>query len=121
MSIMEHSEIKKLIIDSLDADFDTAGFPEKLELEGIGYDFNEDFEEKVLKSISSEKTISIRDNEFISNLSLLVGRVAITGIAAMIILLISIFITEGGSFSINSLVGLGDVYDEGLIYLLGGL
>jgi hypothetical protein len=118
---MKHSEIKKLIIGSLDADTDTAKFPEKLELEGIVYDFNEDFEEEVFKSIFSEKVLSIRDNEFISNLSLLVSRVAITGIAAIIILLISIFITEGGSFSINSLVGLDNVYNEGLIYLLGGL
>jgi len=118
---MKPFEIKKLIIDSLDADFDTAKFPEKLELEGICYDFNEDFEEAVLKNIFGDKVLSIRESEFMSNLSLLVSRVAITGIAAIIILLISIFITEGGSFSINSLVGLGDVYNEGLIYLLGGL
>ena len=118
---MKPLEIKKLIIDSLDADFDTADFSEKLEKDGISFDFSEGFEDKILNSIVDNKSYSIRDNEFISNLSLLVSRVAITGIAAIIILLISIFITEGGSFSINSLVGLGDVYNEGLIYLLGGL
>ncbi len=118
---MKPLEIKKLIIDSLNVDLSTADFSEKLETEGVDYDFSESFEEEVLNNIFGEKSYSIRDSEFVSNLSLLVSRVAITGIAAIIILLISIFITEGGSFSINSLVGLGDVYNEGLIYLLGGI
>ena len=104
---MKPLEIKKLIIDSLEADFDTANISEKLKHEGIDYDFSESFEEGILNKIFEVKSYTNRDSEFISKLSLLVSRVAITGIAAIIILLITIFITEGGSFSINSLVGLG--------------
>jgi hypothetical protein len=46
-------------------------------------------------------------------------RVAITGIAAIVVLLISIFIMEG-SFSFNSFLGLKDNYSESIICLLTG-
>jgi hypothetical protein len=45
--------------------------------------------------------------------------VALTGVAAIVILLISIFFVEG-SISLNSLLGIGDTYDESIICLLTG-
>jgi hypothetical protein len=46
-------------------------------------------------------------------------RIALTGVAAIVILLISIYLMEG-SVSINSFLGLGDTYDESIVCLLTG-
>jgi hypothetical protein len=46
-------------------------------------------------------------------------RVALTGVAAIVLLLISIFLMEG-SLSFNSFLGLKDNYDESIVCLLTG-
>jgi hypothetical protein len=46
-------------------------------------------------------------------------RIALTGVAAIIVLLVSIFLREG-SFSFNSFLGLSDNYDESIVCLLTG-
>jgi hypothetical protein len=47
-------------------------------------------------------------------------RIALTGVAAIVLLLISIFMMEG-SVSFNSLIGLGSTYDESILCLLTGI
>jgi len=108
-----------MIIDSLELDSNVSDIAAKLQKEGVDYGFSEGFEDKVLDKLFGKNIIPARENEFVKNLSFLVNRVAISGIAAILILLLTIFLTEGGSFSLNSLVGLSDVYDEGLLCLLG--
>jgi hypothetical protein len=46
-------------------------------------------------------------------------RIALTGVAAIAILLISIFLMEG-SLSFNSFLGLSDNYSESIVCLLTG-
>jgi hypothetical protein len=46
-------------------------------------------------------------------------RIALTGVAAIVLLLISIFLSEG-SLSFNTFLGMGESYDESIVYLLTG-
>ena len=46
-------------------------------------------------------------------------RVAVTGAAAIVLLSVSVFLS-GGNFSFETLLGLGDTTEEGMISLLTG-
>lgn len=116
---MNKSEIKKLIINSLNADDDTVEVSGKLDEEGICYNFSENFGDKVLNKLFSAGLTVNREVEFVKYMNFAFYRIAITGVAAIIILLISIFLREG-SFSFNSFLGLSDNYDESIVCLLTG-
>ena len=116
---MKPSELKKLMIQSLDPGADTEEIAGKLESESISYDFRDGFTERVTGRLSSEPLTVNRDMEFRRNLNLVFYRIAITGIAAIVILMLSIFIAQD-SFSFNSFLGLGDSIDESIVYLLTG-
>lgn len=116
---MNKSEIKNLINSSMNADFDTAKIPDILEKEGAVYDFSDSFGEKVLDKLFSTGLQTTRQIEFAKYINFAFNRVALTGIAAIIILLISIFLNEG-SLSFNSFLGLSDNYDESIVSLLTG-
>ena len=116
---MKPSELKKLIIGSLDAGADAGEIAGKLEDGGVSLDFSEGFGDKVTDRIFSSALTINRDMEFTRNLSLVFYRIAVTGIAAIVILMLSIFIMQD-SFSFNSFLGLGDTYDETFVYFLTG-
>ncbi len=116
---MKPSELKNLINQALDPETDTGQIAEKLENEGVFYDFKYGFTEKITDRLSSVSMVLKRDTEFRRNLNVVFYRIAITGIAAIIILMLSIFIAQD-SFSFNSLLGLGDSYDETIVCLLTG-
>ena len=116
---MKPSKIKELMINSLDENANVAEIAESFEREGLSFDFSEDFENKVFdelfgKSINVENENTVFSKSFLS----LCNKVSMIGAAAIIIFIISIFFTQG-EISLNSLFGLGNVYDEGMIYLLG--
>lgn len=113
---MNKREIKELIIKSLDPETDTSSFPSKIEDAGSVFSFSSDFKDKVIARIGSPV---VRDMEFIRGLNSAFYRIALTGVAAIIILLISIFISEG-SLSFNSFLGMGNDVDETIICLLTG-
>jgi len=116
---MKRPEIKKLISDSLDESGDARYIPGSLEDAGVSYDFSEGFTEKVMGRLSGASLTIVRDTEFKRSLNYAFYRIALTGAAAIIILMISIFIMQD-SFSFNSFLGLGDSYDESIVYLLTG-
>jgi hypothetical protein len=116
---MKPSEIKKLIISSLDADADIVTASGKLHEEGVSYNFSKDFSDKVINKLVSEGLTVNREVEFVKSLNSAFYRVALTGVAAIVILLISLFIMEG-SLSFNSFLGLSDNYDESIVCLLTG-
>jgi hypothetical protein len=116
---MDSSEIKKLLINSLNKGADAAEFSSRLEEEGISYDFSNDFSNKVLDKIYSAKSVVTKEVDFLKSLNFAFYRIAITGVAAIVILLISIFFMEG-SLSFNSFLGLSDNYDETIVSLLTG-
>ena len=115
---MSLSDIKRLLINSLD-EVDLHKVPDLLEKEGLSYDFSPDFTQKVLNAIFPLQIKVYREIEFSKYLSFVFSRVALSGIAAILVLLLSIFLMEG-SLSVNSLLGLNDGFDESIVYLLTG-
>jgi hypothetical protein len=116
---MDASEIKKLIISSLNADTNTVEVSRKLEEEGISYNFSHNFGDKVLNKLFSAGLTINREVEFVKYMNFAFYRIALTGVAAIIVLLISIFLMQG-SLSLNSFLGLSDSYDESIVCLLTG-
>jgi hypothetical protein len=117
---MDSSEIKKMLIASLNAEADTTEIPGKLEERGITYDFKHGFRDKIIDRVFSPGVVKIaRQAELLRYMNAAFYKVALTGVAAIIVLLISIFMTEG-SVSFNSFLGLSDNYDESIICLLTG-
>jgi hypothetical protein len=119
MTDMNSSEIKRLLISSVNTDADAAEVASGLEREGISYDFSKDFADKVLDRIFDTKVNIAREVDFIRSLNFAFYRIALTGVAAIVVLLISIFLMEG-SLSFNSFLGLSDSYDETIVSLLTG-
>ncbi|HZL76486.1 MAG TPA: hypothetical protein VFB97_02180 [Bacteroidales bacterium] len=116
---MKTEEVKKLMIRSLETDASPREIADQLENEGVSYDFSNGFGDKVIRRIFSASLSVNREMEFARNMNYVFNRIALTGIAAIVILLISIFVMEG-SFSLNSILGLGNSYDESIICMLTG-
>jgi hypothetical protein len=116
---MNSSEIKKLIISSLNADADAVEVSRRLEEEGVTYKFSQNFGNKVLNRLYSAGMTVNREVEFVKYMNFAFYRIALTGVAAIVILLISIFFMEG-SLSLNSFLGISNNYDESIVCLLTG-
>lgn len=116
---MKLSEIKELLISSMNADADTGKISVILEDEGISYEFKKGFSDKVLDRIIASRLRGNREVEFTRSMNRAFYRIALTGAAAIILLLISIFIMEG-SLSLNSFLGVSDNFDESIVCLLTG-
>ena len=118
MKKMNSSEIRKLIISSLENGTD--GQIASIELqEVLSYDFSEGFEERVFDKIFAEEPFIKRQFEFERSFNLAFYRIALTGAAAIVILTISLFLSEG-YLSFDSLLGLSDGYSESIVCLLTG-
>ena len=116
---MKPEEIKDLIINSLSANVDSGENPGKLEDAGVSYSFGDGFKDKVLERLFSPGIVINKEVEFQRTWNMAFYRIALTGVAAIVILLISIYISEG-SFSLNSLLGLTSGNEESIIGLLTG-
>ena len=116
---MNTSEIKNLIISSLNTDADQIEVSRRLEEEGISFDFSKNFGDKILYKLYSAGLTINREVEFVKSMNFAFYRIALTGVAAIVVLLISIFMMEG-SLSFNSFLGLGNNYDESIVCLLTG-
>lgn len=114
---MKFSEIKKLMINSLD---DNPGeSARELEESGIAYDFSQGFTLRVIDKIFSPDVRVAKQIEFSKYLNLAFSRIAITGVAAIVLLLLSIFLMEG-DLSFNSILGISDSQTESIVCLLSG-
>jgi hypothetical protein len=118
MTNMENSEIKKLIITSLENEEDGNNISDELQ-QKLSYDFRDGFEEKVLDKIFDDGIVTMPQLEYDRNLNLAFYRIALTGAAAIILLVISLFL-NGGSLSFDSMLGLNDGYSESIVCLLTG-
>jgi hypothetical protein len=116
---MNTLEIKKLIMSSLHEDANTREVSRRMEEEGISYNFSEKFGDKVLDKLFSAGLTLKREVEFVKYMNFAFYRIALTGVAAIVILLISIFLMQG-SLSFNSFLGISDSYDESIVCLLTG-
>ena len=116
---MNLSDIKNLIISSLNTDADPKEAARRLEEEGISYHFSKGFKDNILDKLFSAGLTVNREVEFVKYLNFAFYRIALTGVAAIVVLLISIFLMEG-SISLNSFLGMSDTYDESIVCLLTG-
>jgi hypothetical protein len=116
---MKPAEIKELIINSLSEENNSEDTMRKLEQAGVKYSFREGFRDKVLDRIFSAAVTVNREIEFVRSMNSVFYRIALTGVAAIVLLLISIFLMEG-SLSFNSFLGLSNNYDESIVCLLTG-
>ena len=116
---MNPSEIKELIITSLSADSDPAAYASKLEHEGVSYDFDKGFSDAVLDRLFPLALKMKGEIDFVRNMNFAFKSIAISGVAAIVLLLISIFLIDG-SISFDSFLGLRDNYDESIVCLLTG-
>ena len=116
---MNSHELKELMLRSLNAEGDAGEAMRSVESAGVRFEFRKGFPERVIDRIFSAGALVVKETEFIRNLSYVFYRIALPGIAAIIILLLSIFLMEG-SFSLNSLLGLGSNSEESIICLLTG-
>ena len=109
-----------MMISSLDESADNVEVSRKLMEEGVNYTFNTGFDDRVLNKLFSHGLSIKREVEFVKYLNFAFYRIALTGVAAIAVLLISIFIMEG-SLSLNTFLGLNDNYDESIVSLLTGI
>jgi hypothetical protein len=116
---MKPAEVKGLMISSLSAENDSVDVLKKLEEAGVEYSFSNGFRDKIIDRISSAAITVNREIDFVRSMNTIFYRIALTGVAAIVLLLISIFLSEG-SLSFNSFLGLKDSYDESIICLLTG-
>jgi hypothetical protein len=116
---MDPTEIKKLIINSLNADESAEEIARRLEDGGVSFNFRRGFSEKVIDKIFAAGIAVNQEIELVKSLNYIFYRIAFTGIAAIVILMISIFLMQG-SLTINTFLGLGDTYDESIVCLLTG-
>ena len=118
MKKMNSSEIRKLIISSLENETENNRLTSLLQDE-MAYDFDDDFEKRVLERIFMDIPLTKSKPEFERSFNLAFYRIAFSGAAAIVILLISLFLKEG-YLSFDSLLGLSDGYSESLVCLLTG-
>ena len=79
--------------------------------------FNAGFAERVLNSVNRAQSGFLFGYENLRSFTTAFNRLAITGIAAIILLAITLFISHG-SLSFDTLVGIDTEVDEGMISLL---
>lgn len=116
---MKVLEIKDLISRSLDANASTSDIPGKLEEEGVLLDFNPGFSDRVIDKLFSVVDTLIIEREYVRKLNYIFYRIALSGVAAILLLLLSIFLMEG-SLSFNSFLGIGETNEESIVCLLTG-
>jgi hypothetical protein len=117
---MKKEEIKNLILESLSVEANSGEFAKKLEGAGVGYDFSGTFDFKLEAALYGTADMPQGETIFLKNLNQLFYRIALPGVAAIVLLLISIFISEG-TISFDSFLGLADSYDESIICLITGI
>jgi hypothetical protein len=116
---MKYSEIKEILINSLNPDCDTTEYSGRLEEAGVSFDFRDGFSDKVLGKLFPAGSILNHEVDFLKTLNYVFYRITLPGVAAIVLLLISFFLMEG-SLSFNSFLGLSDNYDESIVCLLTG-
>lgn len=115
---MKREEILRLVEllgdDSLPGEEDNA-----LQAEvRASYDFDEGFTGRVMHRLERLAPDRVYEG-VIRSMNSLFFRIAVTGAAAIILLAVSVFLS-GGNFSFETLLGLGNTTEEGMISLLSG-
>lgn len=116
---MKKEKLKELILESLKDEEPDRKILKDLQDAVLSFSFSDDFADKVTERIYSSAVVIHKEEDFILSASKIFYRIAFTGIAAIILLLISIYISQG-NLSIDSFLGLGDIADESILFALTG-
>ena len=114
---MKADEIKRILINALSSPDHPENQFSKLEEIGVSYSFSNGFTEKVIEKVFLLKVSINHKIEYARYMNLTFLRIALTGAAAIVIMLVSMYIMEG-SLTFNALLGLGENYDESMVFLL---
>ena len=117
---MKISDIKELFNRSLDPSSSTEDIPVRLEEQGAEFDFNPDFNTRLAGKIFGPGRSVTMEIERVQAFYYVFKRIALTGVAAILILLLSIFLSQG-FISLDSFLGLNDTAEESMVYLLTGI
>ena len=114
---MKKEELKDLLLKSLSEEVsdNERAMLEKHALPD--YKFSPSFSDRVMSSIASGGLVLPGGRDLFAGWSNTFLRVALTGAAAIIVLAVSLFLTQG-SLSYDTLLGLDTTVDEGLVSLL---
>ena len=95
---MKVTDLKELLIRSLDSESDPEVMSGKIEEAGVTFRFSDGFRDKILEKVYASGSAVVREVEFVRNLNSVFYRIALSGAAAIVILLISIFMIQGSFF-----------------------
>jgi hypothetical protein len=119
MNKAEHKKISEMLLNSSSDDCSPEILQGYKDESDDWYDFSDDFNGKVFSAIAADKDVYSAEYDFTRSLSSVFMRIALSGAAAIILLLISLYLSEG-DLSLRSIVGISDSYNDGIVYLLTG-
>ena len=97
---------------------------EKIKLNKVGklissrnYSFSDGFHNRVMQAVSDEKKGKVISMDFTRSFTSMFNRVAVAGVAAIALLVISLYISHG-SLNINTITGVEPVSQDNLISVL---
>lgn len=117
MIVMKSEQFKELLLKSVTEDLEKE---ERLLMEAEllpEYAFSPGFSERVISKIGMDRMPVYLRPDFLRSFDLGFRRVALTGVAAILILAVSLLLTQG-SLSYDTLLGIDTQVDDSLISLL---
>ena len=97
---------------------------EKIKLNKVGkllssrnYSFSDGFRNSVMQAVSDEKKGKVISMDFSRNFTSMFNRIAIAGVAAILLLVISLYISHG-SLNVNTFTGVDPISEDNLISVL---
>ncbi len=114
---MKKEELKELLLQSLTEEIAEKDREVLIEKAIPVYEFSSTFREKLINRIAGLKLDSFKRPEMFARWNTAFLRIALTGSVVIIILVVSIFLSQG-SLSYDTLLGLDSSVDEGLVSLL---
>ena len=97
---------------------------EKIKLSKIGkllssrnYSFSDGFHNRVMQAVSDEKKGKVISMDFTRSFTSMFNRIAVAGVAAILLLVISLYISHG-SLNVNTFTGVDPISEDNLISVL---
>ena len=97
---------------------------EKVKLNKVGklvssrnYRFSDGFRNRVMQAVSDEKKGKVISIDFTRNFTSMFNRIAVAGVAVIVLLVISLYISHG-SLNVNTITGVEPVSQDNLISVL---
>ncbi|MBA7568069.1 hypothetical protein ES708_09789 [subsurface metagenome] len=97
---------------------------EKIKLSKVGkllssrnHSFSDGFHNRVMQAVSDEKKGKVISMDFTRSFTSMFNRIAVAGVAAILLLVISLYISHG-SLNVNTLTGIDPISEDNLISVL---